>query len=245
MKFGILSMIDRSLSRRKLDPRTGIALPDLLAAIALIFIIGSFLAPAINKAIARAGIARIKSDLARMSQALDVYKVDHGAYPPSIDKPWRTPIPPEIYGAPRFAPPKTSHRLALIPLTTPTAYLESVDFNAPFPARAWEILEAERKRDARSYWYNNYADFWRTSRRHAAPAPQSGYLLLAFGPNSRGIEGISSAYGDYLPNKSSARCFARPNKNHMFDPTNGLYSRGNIMRFGGRLKLEEGVRYIP
>jgi type II secretory pathway pseudopilin PulG len=237
-------MIDRFTSCR-LFRKKGVALPDLLAAVALIFIIGSLLIPAINKAVAQANISRAKRDLARMSQALDVYKVDHGAYPPSVDKPWLTPIPPDIYGAPHFAPPKTSHRLALIPLTTPLAYLDNVGFDAPFSAKAWEILEAEGKADARSYWYCNYGDFWRTSRRNAAPIPLAGYLLLAFGPNARGVEGISSVYPDYLSVSSIARCFARPNRNHVFDPTNGLYSRGNILRFGGKLALEEGVSYIP
>ncbi len=237
-------MTDRFTSRRLLKKK-GAALPDLLAAAALIFIIGSLVVPGVNKATAKARISRAKRDLGRMSQALDIYRVDHGAYPPSVDKPLLTAIPGDIYGAPRFAPPKTSHRLALIPLTTPMAYLKSVDFDAPFPARAWEILEAEGKRKAYSYWYNNYGDFWRTSRRNAAPIAQDGYLLLAFGPNSRGVEGISSVYPDYLSASSTVRCFARPNRAHVYDPTNGLHSRGNIMRFGGRVSLEDGVPYIP
>ncbi len=209
------------------------------------FLISSIVGPCVESARVRAGVARARRDLARLGQALDEYFVDYGDYPPSVESPERTRIPPPIYRE-TLAPPKVSHRQALIPLTTPVAYLKRVDFDAPFPAMAWEIAEAEERSEPKSYWYCNFGDFHRTARWRLAPRPRLGYMLMAFGPFSRGVHGISAAYGDMFAQMSSAPAFfLRPNANYVYDPTNGTISNGNIMRFGGLIHVEDGVPYIP
>jgi len=218
---------------------------DVLMAVAAAFSLIAIVGPRCRSAVARSKVARARSDLLNLGRALDVYRLDNQAYPPSVDLPARTAIPAAIYGAPDHAPPLTSHRLALIPLTTPIAYLARVDFNAPFVAKAWEITEAEQRSNPRSYWYNNYADFCKTSRGRVAPLPRTGYCLLAFGPASRGISGISAPYGDIALGSFAVPAFSRPNLRHVYDPTNGVFSPGNIFRFGGELGLEPGVPYFP
>ena len=230
---------------RKNRPSGGYTVLDVLAAAALVFSIAAILTPRYRTAEVRAGVTRARSDLMRLGQALDVYRLDTGAYPPSVDSPALTPISAAIYGAPDHAPPLTSHRMALIPLTTPIAYLERVDFDAPFVSMAWEISEAERRSNPLSYWYNNYMDFHRTARGAVAPLPRPGYCLLAFGPRSRGIAGVSAPYADIVPGLYNVPCFNRPNARHVYDPTNGAYSAGNFFRFSSELGLEPGLRHLP
>jgi hypothetical protein len=223
---------------------SGMGILELLVFIALLFLVVVTAVPMQNRAKTRSGVARAISDVMRLGAGLDVYRMDHGAYPPSVDSPLNTPIPADLYGK-RYRPPRVSHRRALTPLTSPVAYLTSVNFDAPFRSQAWEITEAEQKGNARSYWYCNYADFWQTARGAVAPHPLEGYLVLAFGPSSRGVAGISAPYRELLPRMISAAALNRPNSAHIYDPSNGLFSSGNIPKFGGRLGLEDGVPYFP
>ncbi len=219
-------------------------LTELFAFVALLIIVFGTLIPMRNRAVVRSGIARSIADVMRIGAALDIYRMDNNQYPPSVDAPFRTPMPEAIYGK-NFLPPLTSHRMALTRLTTPIAYLPNVSFNAPFASRAWEITEAERRGDAHSYWYCNYSDFWQTARGDVTPYPLEGYLVMAFGPRSSGVAGISAPYRDLLSTNMGVPAFSRPNSRHVYDPTNGLMSAGNIPRFGGKLGLESGVPYFP
>lgn len=225
----------------------GFAWTDMLAGMALAFFILSTIMPWFRNASVRSGVARAKGDLQRIGRALDHYALDFGACPPSVDLPSRTRIPQAIYGGPKFAPPLNSHRMALAPLTTPVAYLKGgAGFDAAFPARAWEICEAEGRANAPSYWYCNYMDFWRTSRgRRVAPGRRLGYAVMAFGPKSLGVEGLSAPYGDIAPTLPKVPFFKRPNMRNLYDPTNGLLSPGNMIQFGGDLWLEDGAPYYP
>ncbi|MCX7011230.1 MAG: 3,4-dihydroxy-2-butanone-4-phosphate synthase [Candidatus Sumerlaeota bacterium] len=223
----------------------GFSIYEVLAAVCLLFVIGSTAVPKLRSALTRAGAARAARDLKTLAGALDLYRLDYGAYPPSVQSPEKTVIPLSVYGGPDKAPPLVSHRQALIPLTTPMAYLARVDFNAPFPAKAWEIAEAERRSEAYSYWYSNYNDFFKTGRGRDTPLPLDGYLLLAFGPMSSGVGGLSAPYADIAPSLYTIPLFNRPNIRNVYDPTNGAISAGNIMVFGGQLGIEPGMPYMP
>ncbi len=231
--------------RTSISFQRGIALPELLALMALLFLILTVAIPLRSRLVLRSGVSRARLDVLRIGEALDVYHLDNSAYPPSVALLSQTKIPPIIYGLNK-RPPLTSHRQALTRLTTPVAYLPSITFNAPFAARAWEITEAERRNEPFSYWYNNYNDFYLTSRGGAvAPIARDGFLVLAFGPDSRGVDGISAPYRDIMPGIASVPALNRPNILNIYDPTNGLHSFGNIARFGGNLGLEDGVPYYP
>lgn len=230
-----------TFSRRR---NAALGLPEILALVALLVIILSTLIPMQNRARTRSGVSRAKSDLLRLGTALDIYHLDNRSYPASVTTLSGTSIPPAIYGE-KFLPPQTSHKYALYPLTTPVAYLLSMQFNSPFPARAWEITESERRPEPHSYWYNNYGDFWQTARGVVAPYPKDGYLVMAFGPRSQGVAGISAPYREIMSGATNTPVLNRPNGAHVFDPSNGLSSPGNIFRFGGRLGLENGVPYLP
>jgi type II secretory pathway pseudopilin PulG len=227
--------------------RSAFSWAEILVGIVAVFLLLSVACPGIERSKIRSGVARARRDLRLIAQALDAYRLDHGAYPPSVDSVYRTRIPEGIYGAPRFAPPLTAHRQALAPLAGAGNYLkDGVDFNAPFIARAWEICEAEGRSISYSYWYNNYNDFHRTARgARVAPRSRQGYLVLAFGPRSTGVDGISAPYGNVVPGETTVPFFNRPNDRNVYDPSRGLLSGGNIMRFGGELALEEGVPYFP
>ena len=97
---------------------------ELLIVVAIIAILAAIAVPNFLEAQVRAKVSRVKSDMRSMATALEAYRIDNTKYP--IDF-WSVangagsfrqppPVGPDMYFA----------RWALVPLTTPVAYMTSL-----------------------------------------------------------------------------------------------------------------------
>lgn len=89
--------------------RSGFTLLELLIVVAIVAVLTALAVPNFLEAQTRAKVARIKADMIGMRTALELYRVDHEAYPP---------------GQFPFFPPYPEVMTYL--LTTPIAYLSGI-----------------------------------------------------------------------------------------------------------------------
>jgi len=68
---------------RNPEPRQGFTLIELLIVVAIIGILAAIAVPNFLNAQLRAKIARVEGDLQAMKTAIEMYRSDHGGYPPS------------------------------------------------------------------------------------------------------------------------------------------------------------------
>jgi len=199
--------------KRSLGAVRAFTLIELLVVVAIISILASIAVPNLTDAMIRAKVARIKADARTLMNGVEMYMVDHNAYPMRHSPPaWQLPhLGTQAYqmGA----------------VTTPISYLTSL------PPDIF----------AKNYqWPNNGIDYWdpRQTQQFLAPryglagdrwehAPDFGYTLVSVGPDGA-IGAPVQAYLDYPRQGEAIRTLYM-----VYDPTNGTVSIGNIFRFQG------------
>jgi len=192
-------------------------LVEMIVVIAIMAILILVAVPNFLEAQTRAKISRVHSDLQAISTALEAYHMDHSRYP---------------Y-------PLTTNRSKIniqyvFELTTPVAYMTSVNFRDPF--QAWTPNPGLPNVDSKfTYRFYNYSGAW---ARISARAWGNrwffcdGYCLVSDGPGP-GEYGLFS-----LP---VWRGMGRDDliqewQQSVYDPTNGTISSGELGRFGGEAR---------
>ncbi|MGF1614995.1 MAG: type II secretion system major pseudopilin GspG [Gammaproteobacteria bacterium] len=78
------SMLSNGLGRQGANPR-GFTLLELLVVLAILGLIATFAAPRVFKYLASARIDSARVQIENLGQALDLYKLEVGTYPPDLE----------------------------------------------------------------------------------------------------------------------------------------------------------------
>ncbi len=185
---------------------------ELLIVVAIIGILAAIAVPNFLNAQIRAKVARAKGDLKAYEVALHTYRLDNNQFP---------------FG--RGADLANT----LYELTTPVAYLSTVDMDDPFGGADRFDRDGSTFAWQRSYKYFNfkyYPDFpnitW-CGRAGLSDMSMNGYLLYSFGPDKAqsALEWYAIGLGD---------------PGMLYHPSNGLVSWGDVGITGGDTRKNRG-----
>ena len=198
---------------------------------AIIGILAAIAVPNFLNARMRANVAKAQSDLRNLSVALDSYQID------TNDFPW----------------PKNGGVIISIvhELTTPVSYIASVDLEDPFaPKKMVEIWRGEGHNVFDTYVYVNYRGAWGVSEcagryQVAISECPKGYGMKSLGPDRENSGGVHWPLETKLKGGevTSGNAFVKPGmhtNDRIYDPSNGLMSFGDIIRFGGEVAGMQG-----
>lgn len=186
----------------------GFTLIELLIVVAIIGILAAIAVPNFLNAQTRAKVSRAVSDIRNLDLAIRSYMMDNNFYP--VRSGWMD----ERY----------------IPLTTPISYMGSVPldpFNPdPLNTTGGRAKDSSNRAGNYDYWTRYWANgssksgsYW--DAKTAFPANRYEYQLRGFGPTMTWIPALvyptgHSKVGEYVD----------------YNMSNGLYSEGNIIRYG-------------
>jgi len=200
------------------EHNTGFTLIELLIVVAIIGILAAIAVPNFMNARVRAQVGRVRSDLRAFTIALESYLIDRNEYP------WGS-FPNERGGYTTGS---------LYSLTTPVAYLSSVDQEDPFGEGSW-TGDTSGPSNKRFYTYVNYNGHWARNDASAGNYFSNhpyfkGYGMASFGPDKRDSGGVWATLL-YKVGSIYAGSLA------LYEPSNGLISLGDICRYGGEAVL--------
>ena len=192
---------------------------ELLIVVAIIGVLAAIAVPNFLQAQVRAKLARVQADFHSLSVAIESYNIDHNHYP---DK----------YKFPHPGHNQIFHRF--IALTTPVAYINSVNLPDPFlevlgATGPWPGGTGPWSKDSRRFSYacRNY-EFWKPDQQFKV------WLLCSFGPDKDYSLGLEAELW--------ARGLVPPDLVVIYSLTNGLYSSGDIVRTGGETRFEDSMK---
>ncbi len=194
------------------QPLRGFTLIELLIVVAIIAILAAIAVPNFLEAQTRSKVSRMQADMRTIATALEAYQVDYNRYP--LDTLQRA-----IAGVTPF---EYSTQEIFIPLTTPVAYLTSLEATADI----FQEQEPYSPNLPGTFGYVLFINYWPPSlpgvSNNGLTAEREGirmnWVLGSFGPDG----------------ESSAINIGRPINNFpvtgAYDPTNGTISEGDIRR---------------
>lgn len=185
----------------------GFTLIELLIVVAIIGILAAIAVPNFLNAQTRAKVARSQSDMRALDMGIREYMVDNNFYP------IRGGFMDERY----------------IPLTTPVSYMTSIPLD-PFNPNPLDTSSGPKDSSNRLGNYDYWTRYWANSsskggtywaQKTAFPANRYEYQFRGFGPTAKWVASII-----YPPGHPKAGEYVS------YDMTNGLYSEGNIVKYG-------------
>lgn len=206
-------MQEKGVSRVRMRAFT---LIELLIVVAIIGILAAIAVPNFLNAQTRAKVARARSELRSLAVAIDSYQLDQNEYPwPKFNQRFDT----------------SNHIANCTELTTPISYIGSVDLDDPFITRQFWTSYAVSGA-APTYIYVNYHGYWGNKYfpSQLSEIPR-GYGMTSSGPNKLASGGVHwPLEANALGNNISAA------NNRIYHFSNGLYSLGDIVRYGGSIQ---------
>ncbi|MBN2329788.1 MAG: prepilin-type N-terminal cleavage/methylation domain-containing protein [Candidatus Omnitrophica bacterium] len=182
---------------------------ELLIVVAIIGILAAIAVPNFLNAQVRAKIARVQSDQRAVATACENYKIDQNAYP---------------------YPQSNLRYVGAIPeLTTPVSYLSSLQLHDPFNTeKMGEAGVLNIGAEFSTYVWGNYRGEWGTwwagSNGAAVSQMPNGFSINSAGPDH------SFSRAMHIPLE---RKFNKPVTGIIYNPSNGLNSAGDLIRYGG------------
>jgi len=191
--------------------RAGFTLIELLIVVAIIAILALIAVPNFLEAQTRAKTSRVRSDVRTLAIGLEAYFVDHNHYPWNDTGAYSARYNEIIY--------------RLVQLTTPVAYVTTVDLPDPFQRGDDSTYDDGLPR--RHYNYRNH-EFWTSSNHPWFIVPV--WVLNGLGPDSVPNQGLLA--------EMWARGLVSIDTVVVYDPTNGTVSDGDMPRTGGETRYQ-------
>ena len=194
---------------------------ELLIVVAIIAILAAIALPNLMEAQTRAKVSRAKTDMRTISLALEAYSADCTRYPYPLGRTGTSALALEYVAE----------------LTTPIAYLQTVQLIDPFKPNWKAFYDAEPSVPFMGgYSYCNWnGGFGEHSSHVTGHSMFLCYVLSSVGPDrdSNHVYWLP----EYLRSQRDGPDIIADGFAMLYDPTNGTNSRGDIGRFGG----ESGV----
>ncbi len=202
----------------KQENHTGFTLIELLIVVAIIGILAAIAVPNFMNARLRATVAKVQGDIKALSTAVEMYTVDHGAYPDDG----------QVTGVPWWM--NNRH------LTTPIPYIATIPTD-PFLERS---PAGETTNGLRQYWYASYDGYglMRNPGRQTSVAGRNNVRL--FDPPRQNFRFAFISPGpdgcwEWDRGNGVSDCYA--GDRHMgdvfyYDMSNGLISQGDLYSYG-------------
>ncbi len=193
---------------------------ELLIVVAIIAILAAIAVPNFLEAQVRSKVSRVKSDLRSFALAVEAYSVDHNRAPIMVAN--VAGYYPHVHGDyPAGTIGILWHGSAMVPgLTTPVAYITSIDIVDPF-----QTTDVSNPLDERYYTYHEAAKFYAVSTGAGKDTWRG--IIEFYGPWRLGSVGPDRSYFHHT------RGYPGPSfrsQNLHYDATNGTVSLGNIWR---------------
>jgi general secretion pathway protein G len=177
---------------------------ELLIVVAIIAILAAIAVPNFLDAQVRSKVSRVKADIRSIATGIESYSVDHNRVPRQIHTGWYTEDQ-AMYA------PETVYGVLWWGLSTPIAYLTSIDFIDPF-----QKTDVANRTDERRFTYQDMLTYTKKSSSDFWPA-----ALEFYGVWRMASVGPDKTYNHAGIANSGQLCY---------DPTNGTVSPGNIWR---------------
>ena len=221
--------------------RTGFTLNELLVSIAIITILILASVPNVRRFQTQAKVSASRNNQRILSNALELYRVDHGEYP----EPKSTAD--DAFGI--------VSRLALRVLTTPVAYVNPSAFADPFGslkvqtpgehASGSKSFSGDPFRPPtpkfdieRSLLFFSYPKLGRILRD--PDLVKDAYAVVSVGPDLKDSFIMYYPFPKSLPPRSSDYGIETVSDT-IYDPTNGTFSGGDLAAFGGQVAVSRFV----
>jgi prepilin-type N-terminal cleavage/methylation domain-containing protein len=197
---------------------------ELLIVVAIIAILAAIAVPNFMEAQTRSKVARVKNDLRAVATALEAYRVDINQYPD------------------QYVWEGTGFLSKIVALTTPIAYITSVQLTDPFTPPHHFGLGSEPGVFV-GYHYANYQGYWGVACGMKDVLPKQVVVVNSFGPNRRPDWSEFSPYAyevdrNYHVNIDNWDVLVYPNS--FYEPSNGTKSQGDVLRACGETSMPQG-----
>lgn len=201
---------------------------ELLVVVAIIGILAAIAVANFATARAKANLARVDGDFKALDTAIETYRLDNGEYPEDYmsGKGWDI-------------------RVLLAVLTSPVSYIGSIPWEDPFFSAQRARAGGGKPGDGITpppirepyYTYLNDGDHWSypgVGRGRGTTRRDEYQWFPNWGQDERGrwVKGRQFRYLWYLNSFGPDQSPANWAYHQIYDPTNGLFSRGDIFWFG-------------
>lgn len=220
--LGYKPVMDRNFS---VNLKSAFTLIELLIVVAIIAILAAIAVPNFIEAQVRAKTSRVKSDLRAVGTALEMYILDHNRYP--------------LYMSPWM--PSPYQKLSIV--TTPIAYISSIPKDVFLQGAESGLFSPPYNLpgDPNDSFLYNLGTVINGFKVGQTNTEKGRWSLTSVGPDKK-LDWPYYAFDNFYIDDEEGR--AGVYLTHIYDPTNGTVSGGEIFyRGGGTTKTAPGANW--